>query len=51
MLDRLLELNHERYAEEIRRGLHTKKVKPKRTKDTAERPALDGRAEPESFLF
>ncbi len=25
VLDRLLELNHERYAEEIRQGLHTKK--------------------------
>lgn len=31
VLDRLLELNHERYADEVRRGLHGKpKAKPKR---------------------
>jgi hypothetical protein len=50
VLDRLLELNHERYAEEIRQGLHAKKkAKTKRTKNTIERPVPDGRAEPESF--
>ena len=27
MLDRLLALNHERYAEEVRQGLHEKKGK------------------------
>jgi hypothetical protein len=27
ILDRLLELNHERYADEVRRGLHEKKTK------------------------
>ncbi len=52
VLDRLLELNHERYAEEIRQGLHAKKKpKPKRTKNTVERPVPDGRAEPEDILF
>jgi hypothetical protein len=29
MLDRLLALNHERYAEEVRQGLHDKKAKGK----------------------
>ncbi len=29
VLDRLLELNHERYAEEVRQGLHAKHKKPK----------------------
>ena len=29
VLDRLLELNHERYAEEVRQGLHGKQKKPK----------------------
>jgi hypothetical protein len=50
VLDRLLELNHERHAEEIRQGQHAKK-KPKRTKNTVERPVPDGRAEPEDILF
>ena len=36
VLDRLLELNHERYAEEVRQGLHAKK-KPSRG-----RPASQG---------
>jgi len=27
ILDRLLELNHQRYAEEVRQGLHGKKAK------------------------
>jgi hypothetical protein len=34
VLDRLLELNHERYAEEIRQGLH---AKPKATRASAKR--------------
>ncbi|MGH4010412.1 MAG: Eco57I restriction-modification methylase domain-containing protein [Pseudonocardiaceae bacterium] len=41
VLDRLLELNHERYADEVRQGLHTKKKpKAKRAKNPAqpERP-------------
>ncbi len=43
MLDRLLELNHASYAEEIRQGLHAKKKpKPKRTKNTIGRPVFDG---------
>lgn len=31
VLDRLLKLNHERYAEEVRQGLHTKKKQRKRS--------------------
>ncbi|PZS40815.1 MAG: hypothetical protein DLM62_00835, partial [Pseudonocardiales bacterium] len=50
VLDRLLQLNHERYAEEVRQGLHTKK-KPKRTSNNAQRPRIDGPAEPEGSLF
>lgn len=41
VLDRLLKLNHERYAEEVRQGLHAKKkLTAKRTKNAAqsERP-------------
>ena len=34
ILDRLLELNHERYADEVRRGLHAK-GKPKRKRQRA----------------
>ncbi len=30
MIDRLLELNHERYAEEVRQGLHKKKKTPRK---------------------
>ena len=37
VLDRLLELNHERYAEEVRRGLHGK---PKNT--GKRRPIAEG---------
>ena len=32
VLDRLLELNHERYAEEVARGLHGKQANPGRRK-------------------
>jgi len=37
ILARLLKLNHERYAEEVRQGLHEKKKasKPKKTKARA----------------
>jgi hypothetical protein len=49
MLDRLLELNHERYADEVRRGLHDKKGAAKRGKgprrlasSTSEQPTLEG---------
>jgi len=52
VLDRLLELNHERYAEEVRQGLHAKrKPKAKRPKNTAQRPPLDGPVQPEGSLF
>jgi hypothetical protein len=37
VLARLLRLNHERYAEEVRQGLHEKK-KPKSTKNTPRQP-------------
>ncbi|MGH3875312.1 MAG: hypothetical protein ACRDSR_28095 [Pseudonocardiaceae bacterium] len=50
VLDRLLQLNHERYAEELRQGLHAKK-KPKRTSKTAQRPQIDGAVELENSLF
>ncbi|MGH3873545.1 MAG: hypothetical protein ACRDSR_18880 [Pseudonocardiaceae bacterium] len=48
VLDRLLQLNHERYAEELRQGLHTKK-KPKRPAQVAHRRATPSR--PEGSLF
>ncbi|MGH3927942.1 MAG: hypothetical protein ACRDTT_34620 [Pseudonocardiaceae bacterium] len=52
VLDRLLQLNHERYAEELRQGLHAKKKpRPKRTGNIAQRPRIDGPAEPEGSLF
>jgi hypothetical protein len=50
VLSRLLKLNHERYAEEVRQGLHEKK-KPKATKSKAKKtssasePSLFGREE------
>ncbi|HWT94814.1 MAG TPA: type IIL restriction-modification enzyme MmeI [Solirubrobacteraceae bacterium] len=41
ILDRLLELNHERYAEEVRQGLHAKaKPKAKRAKALAQEMTL-----------
>lgn len=43
LLDRLLELNHERYAEEVRLGLHDKKAKrgpAKRARSASAAPAL-----------
>jgi len=36
VLDRLLELNHERYADEVRRGLHGKPKSPAKRKPVAE---------------
>ncbi|MGQ0777202.1 MAG: Eco57I restriction-modification methylase domain-containing protein, partial [Pseudonocardiales bacterium] len=52
VLDRLLELNHERYAEEVRQGLHAKKKpKVKPTKNTVARPLIDGLFEPDGSLF
>ncbi|MGH4014761.1 MAG: hypothetical protein ACRDSL_12710, partial [Pseudonocardiaceae bacterium] len=50
VLDRLLELNHERYAEEVRRGLHAKK-KAKRTRNSAQRLPLNGPVQSEGSLF
>ncbi|MGH3784904.1 MAG: Eco57I restriction-modification methylase domain-containing protein, partial [Pseudonocardiaceae bacterium] len=51
VLDRLLQLNHERYADEVRQGLHAKKPKPKRSSNIAQRPRIDGPVEPEGSLF
>ncbi|MFI7118059.1 Eco57I restriction-modification methylase domain-containing protein [Amycolatopsis sp. NPDC049868] len=53
VLDRLLELNHERYAEEVRQGLHDKKkAKPKRANKAVEQqPSLDGLFQPDGTLF
>jgi hypothetical protein len=39
-LDRLLELNHERYAEEVAAGLHDKKVPKRRKKPAVDTPTL-----------
>lgn len=50
VLDRLLQLNHERYADEVRQGLHVKK-KPKRTSKTVQRLRIDRPVEPEGSLF
>jgi len=44
VLSRLLKLNHERYAEEVKQGLHEKKkgsVKKPTTKKTAAKPVKD----------
>ncbi|MGH3721746.1 MAG: hypothetical protein ACRDRI_23445 [Pseudonocardiaceae bacterium] len=49
VLDRLLQLNHDRYAEELHQGLHAKK-KPKRPRTIPQR-RLDGPAQPEAALF
>ena len=49
VLQRLLKLNHERYAEEVKQGLHGKKAggkKPAAKKKVAKNPA-----KPESTLF
>jgi hypothetical protein len=40
ILDRLLELNHERYAEEVAQGLHDKTKKTKQRHGTARRPVM-----------
>ena len=40
VLDRLLELNHQRYAEEVAAGLHDRKVPKKRKPPTADTPTL-----------
>jgi len=50
VLDRLLELNQERYADEVRQGLHAKK-KAKRTRSVTQHPPLDGPVQPEGSLF
>ncbi|MGH3769889.1 MAG: type IIL restriction-modification enzyme MmeI [Pseudonocardiaceae bacterium] len=47
VLDRLLQLNHDRYAEELHQGLHATK-KPKRPRNI---PPLDGPVQPAGSLF
>ncbi|RZS32203.1 hypothetical protein EV193_11344 [Herbihabitans rhizosphaerae] len=42
LLDRLLELNHERYAEEVAKGLHTKKKSPAKRSRKAAPPSDEG---------
>ena len=43
IVDRILELNHERYADEVARGLHAKKrAKSKRTPSAGDQPSLLG---------
>ena len=54
VLDRLLELNQERYAEEVRQGLHSKKktrAKPKRAQRVDEQAPYDGLFQSEGSLF
>jgi hypothetical protein len=48
----LLQLNHERYAEEVRQGRHAKKKgKSKRLRNVAQRPPLGGPIQCEIPLF
>ena len=51
VLDRLLELNHERYAEEIAQGLHDKKKKTKGKKKAAKPKTDDKKDSPQLSLF
>jgi hypothetical protein len=52
VLDRLLELNHKRYQEEVDQGLHNKKGRAKAKKKLKELPILeDGLFPPEGALF
>ena len=44
VLARLLTLNHERYAEEVRQGLHEKKGKGNHPKKRSRKPATDERS-------
>lgn len=51
VLDRLLELNHERHAVEVRQGLYTKK-KAKRSRNVVnQRTSLEGPVDSEGSLF
>jgi hypothetical protein len=52
VLDRLLELNHERYAEEVRQGRHAKKkARAKPPGNVAHHLPLGGSVQPEEPLF
>ncbi|MGB3294769.1 MAG: DNA methyltransferase [Phormidesmis sp.] len=50
VLDRLLALNHERYAEEVKQGLHDKKKKGKKTKPKAKKVTPQKEAPPEDQM-
>ena len=49
VLDRLLELNHERYAEEVRLGLHDKKGKAKKSAKARSRRSSKSTSTPKLF--
>jgi hypothetical protein len=49
VLDRLLALNHERYAEEVRQGLHDKGAKKAAGKGKRGKPAAEGVEQGELF--
>jgi hypothetical protein len=49
ILTRLLELNHERYAEEVRQGLHEKKGKGKGTNRESRRKKKTDENQPRLF--
>ena len=49
VLARLLELNHERYAEEVRQGLHEKKGKKKTARKRVSRPVMAEDRQPRLF--
>ncbi|MGB6227569.1 MAG: DNA methyltransferase [Pseudonocardiaceae bacterium] len=51
VLDRLLELNHARYADEVGQGRHAKKPRAKRPGNVAHRLPLGGPVQPEEPLF
>ena len=50
-LDRLLHLNHERYAEEVRQGLHEKKQKRGSRKKTTRRKTTKKKADKQMPLL
>ena len=51
VLTRLLQLNHERYAEEVRQELHEKKTKRRSRKKTTRRKAANKKADKQMPLL
>jgi hypothetical protein len=49
VLGRLLKLNHERYAEEVKQGLHDKKIKAKKSSAKRSRKSSTSSAVPTLF--